>query len=126
MRQADAGLLEPFIEYIADNLNTSLEIMIKGAKGESIEEPDDLEKEIALLEQKLKGVAQTIEVSRSGDVPHKFIRFIYHSIDKTVYKKKGNLLEKFYNKSHFSLAVDGTIHYRPNEDAIEISRRKNS
>ncbi|MEL7222281.1 MAG: Fic family protein, partial [Bacteroidota bacterium] len=56
LRQADAGMLEPFVEYIAENLNHSLALMIKGAKGESIEEPDDLDKEIALLEQKLKGV----------------------------------------------------------------------
>ena len=28
--------------------------MIRGAKGEDIEEPDDLDKELALLEKKLK------------------------------------------------------------------------
>ena len=36
------------------NLNVSLEIMIAGAKGENIEDDDDLDKEIALLEQRLK------------------------------------------------------------------------
>lgn len=36
LRQADAGLLEPFIEYISKNLNYSLELMIKGAAGENI------------------------------------------------------------------------------------------
>lgn len=56
LRQADAGLLEPFMEYIADNLIHSLELMVKGAKGENIDEPDDLDKEIALLEQRLKGI----------------------------------------------------------------------
>ena len=58
LRLADAGNIEPFVNYIAENLSRSLEIMIKGAKGESIDEPDDLDKEIALLEQKLKGVGQ--------------------------------------------------------------------
>ncbi|MGD1889888.1 MAG: Fic family protein [Cyclobacteriaceae bacterium] len=53
LRQADAGIIEPFIEYITDNLIRSLEIMIKGAKGEDIEEPDDLDKELALLKQRL-------------------------------------------------------------------------
>jgi Fic family protein len=61
LQLADAGNLEPFVDYIAQNLVHSLEIMIKGAKGESIEEPDDLDKEIALLEQKLKGVDGKIE-----------------------------------------------------------------
>ncbi|HMS41420.1 MAG TPA: Fic family protein [Pyrinomonadaceae bacterium] len=54
LRLADAGELEPFIEYITENLIRSLEIMIRGAKGESIEELDDLDKELALLEGKLK------------------------------------------------------------------------
>ncbi|MFN7116630.1 MAG: Fic family protein [Saprospiraceae bacterium] len=54
LRQADAGLLEPFIEYIGENLVRSLELMVRGAKGESIDEPDDVDKEIALLEQKLQ------------------------------------------------------------------------
>lgn len=56
LQQADAGLFEPFVEYIAQNEIRSLDIMIRGAKGENIEEPDDLDKELALLEQKLKSV----------------------------------------------------------------------
>ncbi|MDP3444868.1 MAG: Fic family protein [Ignavibacteria bacterium] len=53
LQQADAGMIEPFFEYITKNLTRSLEIMISGAKGESIEEEDDLDKEIALLKTKL-------------------------------------------------------------------------
>ncbi|WP_051315374.1 Fic family protein [Algoriphagus terrigena] len=53
LRQADAGMIEPFFEYITSNLIRSLEIMISGAKGESIEEEDDLDKEIALLKAKM-------------------------------------------------------------------------
>ena len=51
LRLADADELEPFIEYIAQNLVRSLEIMIKGAKGESIE---DAVVEIPELKQKLQ------------------------------------------------------------------------
>jgi Fic family protein len=54
LRLADADQLEPFIGYIAENLVRSLEIMVKGAKGEDIEEPDDLDKELALLDTKLR------------------------------------------------------------------------
>ncbi|MBP6825885.1 MAG: Fic family protein, partial [Saprospiraceae bacterium] len=49
LRQADAGELGIFIEYIGENLLQSLDIQLKGARGESLEEPDDLDKEIALL-----------------------------------------------------------------------------
>jgi Fic family protein len=40
LRQADAGLLEPFVDYIAENVNRSLSLMIAGAKGGSIEDDD--------------------------------------------------------------------------------------
>ena len=68
LQQADAGIFEPFIEYIADNLIRSLEIMIKGAKGESIEEPEDLDKELALLESELKSTGLSIEKVKSKEI----------------------------------------------------------
>jgi Fic family protein len=67
LRLADADELEPFIEYIAENLVRSLEIMIKGAKGESIEEADDLDKELALLEGKLRNRGKKIKTVKSKD-----------------------------------------------------------
>jgi len=54
LQQSDAGMISPFIEYIGQNLAHSLEIMVRGAKGENIDEPDDVDKEIALIEKKLK------------------------------------------------------------------------
>lgn len=53
LRQADAGLLEPFTEYIGENLVWSLELMIRGAKGENIEDFEDLFKESWVLKEKL-------------------------------------------------------------------------
>ena len=51
---ADTGQYEAFIRYIAEQVVHSLEMAIKAAKGESIEEPDDLDKEIALLTRQLQ------------------------------------------------------------------------
>lgn len=53
LKQADAGILEPFVAYIAQSVSLSLETMLKGARGENIEDPDDLDKQIALLDRKL-------------------------------------------------------------------------
>ncbi|MFY7890607.1 MAG: Fic family protein [Spirosomataceae bacterium] len=72
LRLADAGNLEPFVAYIAHNLADSMELMLKGAKGESIEEPDDLDKEISLLEQKLKGMSSGT-LSKKSDTTVQFI-----------------------------------------------------
>lgn len=49
LRQADGGELEPFTEYIGNLLVHSLELMLKGANGESIEDEDDLDKRLKLL-----------------------------------------------------------------------------
>ena len=61
LRLADADELEPFIEYIAQNLVRSLEIMIKGAKGESIE---DAVEELSELSEKLQNsnIEKTVRV----------------------------------------------------------------
>jgi Fic family protein len=53
LRQADAGELIPITEYMSDLMKHSLNIYSKGAKGESIEEEDDIDKEIALFKKGL-------------------------------------------------------------------------
>ncbi len=98
LRLADAGQLNPFIEYIAENLNRSLEIMIKGAKGESIEEPDDFEKELVLLEQRLKTVDSNVQVEKKL----KFILQLFESSIKTLFERfinRSSLFDRFYSNT---------------------------
>ena len=57
LNQADSGDLNAFVKYIAEQLVWSLELYIKAAKGESLEEPADLEKEISVWK---KGVNQSL------------------------------------------------------------------
>jgi len=54
LQQADADILDFFFNYICVQVVLSLEIMIKGAKGENIDEEDDLDKKLALLKQEIK------------------------------------------------------------------------
>jgi len=49
LRLADAGNFESFIDFIADQVIWSLELSIKAANGENIEDPDDWEKELSIL-----------------------------------------------------------------------------
>ena len=49
LRLADAGELSALMTYLQRRLEWSMELGIKAAKGESIEEPSDLEKEIAIF-----------------------------------------------------------------------------
>ena len=50
---ADAGEIEPFFQFIGENVAASLQLMIRAARGESIDEPDDLDKKLALLKVQL-------------------------------------------------------------------------
>lgn len=68
LQQADADIFEPFVEYVAQNLVHSLQIMIRGAKGESIDEADDVDKMVALLEQKIKGIYDKPVTTKSKEV----------------------------------------------------------
>lgn len=110
LQQADAGIFDAFLAYIVANLNWSLEIMLSGARGENIEEEDDLEKEIALLEGRLsehnlyqqktvEGIATLFSVSVSRII--------------TVFEEKVKLMDRFYSQtdnSHIIIANDGESH----------------
>jgi Fic family protein len=112
LQQADSGMIEPFIDYIGRNLLRSLEIMIAGAKGESIEEPDDLDKEIALLEKKLKAVGKEIETTKTKEA----IQSIYdYSIDKVwpLFIKECQKFDNFYVHSRPGLIINDKIIYPP-------------
>ncbi|UMY66440.1 MULTISPECIES: Fic family protein [unclassified Flavobacterium] len=91
LRLADAGQLEPFVRYIGANLLRSLRIMIAGAKGEDITEPDDLDKEIALLEQQLAGFGEKIERTKSDS-----LRDVFEKSIRTVARDIENKLRPFF------------------------------
>ncbi|WP_207510784.1 Fic family protein [Longitalea luteola] len=104
LQQADSGSYEPFFDYIAKNLVRSLEIMIAGARGEIIEEPDDLDKEIALLEQKLKGVGKKLELEKTReaiiDVFENSIKKLYKAFIETCSK-----FDRFYSTTEYNISV---------------------
>lgn len=66
LRRADAGNLQALTDYLGSCLEASMNRGIAAAKGESIEEPDDLAKEIELFKRRQKGDEMTVE-RRSKD-----------------------------------------------------------
>jgi hypothetical protein len=53
LHQADSGDIGFFIDYIGQQLGWSLEMSIKAAKGENLDEPGDLDKKLALLKSSI-------------------------------------------------------------------------
>ncbi len=118
LTQADVGEIEPFIEYIASNVVHSLEIMIKGAKGEEIEEADDLDKKIVLLETKLKSKANQEKIVQSKEAileifDDSITRFFKKFVDQC------EKFERFYFETSFSLRIQSF------GNASEVVKNKN-
>ena len=65
LRQADGGQLELFIDYVAACVCASLQIMLAGARGENIDEPDEQDRQIRMLEKLLGSRAGEIATVRS-------------------------------------------------------------
>ena len=63
LRTADQGNADEFIALIANNVIRSLELYLKGSRGESLEEPDDIDKQVALLKQELKHIEEPVRLT---------------------------------------------------------------
>jgi Fic family protein len=122
LRLADADELEPFIEYIAQNLVRSLEIMIKGAKGENIEEPNDLDKELALLERRIKSISPKKGVKKSKK---SLSMLVDNSINPLYieFNKACDKFARFYLKTEFYIYIDETG-YRIIKDYLGLENKE--
>ena len=67
LNQADTGNIEAFINYIAEQLVWSLQLHIKAANGESLDEPGDLDKKLFLLKKKLGEDVNAIVEMKYGE-----------------------------------------------------------
>ena len=56
LRATDQGNNESFVLLVADNLHLSLEFYLSGAQGKSLDEPDDIDKQVSLLKQELRHI----------------------------------------------------------------------
>ncbi len=110
LAQADSGELIPIIEYISDTVKHSLNIYFKAINGEDINEPDDLDKEIALFRKEI-GVKSVIK-KRKKDISVTKICFeIFSPLKKKLDKFSdifnGNSTIINGNRQSISFNIDG-------------------
>lgn len=91
---ADIGDYAPFIGYIAEQVIWSLDISVKAAKGESIEETDDFSKELILLEKKL--LQKNNVVTFSTDVFWDVLEYFYYPLVQQITKDLNNA-DRFFS-----------------------------
>lgn len=117
LQLADSGQIEPFIEYVAQNLCRSLDLMIAGAKGENIEEEDDLDKEIALLEQKLK--VNNKQIDNKNIAEHR--KYIFNQTLRPIWEELSSKTKKF-TKLYESYKYYGYIDGANEIQSVDISQ----
>ncbi|QHI37748.1 Adenosine monophosphate-protein transferase and cysteine protease IbpA [Kordia antarctica] len=107
LRIADAGNIEAFINYIAENLVHSLELMISGAKGEPIEEDDDIEKEVSLLKSKFEIINEREYIAKNDEELKKIISKSFLPFNRNLKEHQQKLYESFYEKLEQLFYKDG-------------------
>ncbi|MFL6519720.1 MAG: Fic family protein [Chthoniobacterales bacterium] len=100
LREADAGKHDEIINQHATEVIRSLETMLRGARGEPVEEPDDIDKEITLLRQQLQHLEEPEELSLAVQE-----RLFNETINPFLrrFGQKLSQLETFYSTSAVSM-----------------------
>lgn len=100
LQKADVGDRDAFHSYMAEQLIWSLELSIKAAKGEDLEEDDDWKKEAAQLERSLKNRPKVIH--KSDDVVRDKMETIYRPFLNAL-KKELSYVDRFFRNATWHL-----------------------
>lgn len=102
LRIADGGNIEPFVEYIAETVFNSLDVMHKAILGIAFEDDNDVDKQFWLLNEKLKGLKK-IEVVKNEES-------IENVINKVIIPLHDNILDS--NKKFEEIYFEVTNHIK--------------
>jgi len=107
LRQADSGDLDSFVEYIAQQLELSLELAIKAAKGEEIDEPEDIDKKLSLIKQKIDSISKNAPLKTVDRMKALLNNDIFPAFEKYVDRFKR--FDDVMNSSQTYLSCDITF-----------------
>ncbi len=110
---AELERIEPFVEYMKEQMKRAFEICIKAAKGESIEEEDDFEKRIELLAREAQAKRQGV-MHKSDEAINWLIEEVFLKMCDKI-KHKLSKLDKFYNEIEYKYYI---VTKKPNEHYI--------
>lgn len=98
---ADTGNYFPFIEFIGDYLTTSLNLYLKAIEGGDIDEPEDIDKEIALF--KLEVQSETpLKEKKSNEIVERIIVEELNIFFKKLAQKVSKFEDLFFQKSYIT------------------------
>lgn len=102
LRLADAGDLVPFVDYLVRRVSWSLELGIRAAKGESVEEAGDIEKQIALFVRNQEPHREKVK-PRSPEVLRELYHLGFERLFSTVVEKM-KAFDPLFVKSKLSVS----------------------
>ena len=118
LEQGDAGDLEPFVVLMGEQLKHSMELYLRGAKREDIEEWGDLDKKLELLEKKLKGKGRIKNVEKSQKLVDSVGHHVFIPILKLV-KEKISRFEPFFESVKEGIQLDEKIAHEYGIETLE-------
>ncbi len=105
LNQADKNEYVPIIEFVAEAVSESMNLYLKAAKGESIEDSGDLDKEIALFKGSL-GKSNRLN-ENDLELNKKIIREFFFPIYDKAFVELGKFDELFDSRSNNIFNIDG-------------------
>lgn len=102
---ADAGDMMPFAQFIGGRIADALELGVRAAKGESVEEPEDWQKEMKLFAQSLSAETRPAP-ARSLATLRNWLTTTIPEITDMLLQKLGPISKLFYRVSWAALGMN--------------------
>lgn len=99
LSQADSGDTKNFVEYVAEVLIHSMEIYLKGGRGESIEEEDDIDKEILIFKKEFEGRKDLFKEKKNDGAIERVFTKSFHTLITELNKSLIEIKSFFLNTS---------------------------
>ncbi len=121
--QGYSGSTDLFFESVSDMILRSQQLVLDAIAGKELEEPDDIDKRVAMLDRKLDGMNEEIKKIKNEDVMQEMLKEVVEPLFRKVFEKVLKLSPLFAS-TEFSHHIDGSggVHHNINDmiDDIEI------
>ena len=110
LQNADVDRMLPLAQFMLENVLWSLELAIRAAKGESIHEPGDMDKEMDIFIQKRRGPApNSSEVEVLDLVFLQYVKPVLEKLDRLCERQGSELFDRYLPKRYARLGSSGGV-----------------